>query len=135
MSTTTTPATIYQTTVFANSITSSYAKEQVAFVKGSRTLQRFRLDALDLWWTSESGSPTEISWYLTYDSTGDEIALPAKTSTIVAGQTAGTGGVSETVEKWFVLDSDATLYVWAKFNDGTTPSATGAELRATVTEG
>lgn len=67
--------------------------------------------------SSVSGA-TSIIWWLTRDSTGDKPITPRKTSTINTGQTAGTGGVAETVDAKLLTDATA-IYVWAKTDAGT----------------
>lgn len=108
----------------SGSLSSSYTKHTISFPSG--TAQAY-IDSIDLSWASESAGIATISWYATYDSTGDLIAMPVKASTPVAGQTANTGGVSETVERIISLTSDA-LHFWIKTDS---PTATVALLRVT----
>jgi len=108
----------------------SYDNFVVSFVSGDRIHRKIILDSVDMSWTTELGSPTQVSWYWTYDTTGDEIALPVKTSTIVAGQTAATGGVSETIDRVVYVDNTAgSLTLWIKFADGSTPTGVVSKLR------
>lgn len=60
---------------------------------------------------------TSIVWYVSSDIAGDKPITAVRTTTIVAGQSANVGGVSET----FGPEQHHTgpLYVWAKTNAGT----------------
>jgi len=112
--------------VTSGSLTSSYTKHTITLTGAAAGRSALFLLGLDLSYTSGTSVAT-IDWYVTYDSTGDKIAVRNKQSTVVAGQTSNTGGVQETLET-MLKGLDGNLYVWIKTDS---PTATISQLRAT----
>jgi hypothetical protein len=102
----------------------SYTKHTIPITGG---LAAIYLLGLDLSWHTETGAIATIDWYVTYDSTGDKMAMRNKQSTFINGTTAATGGVQETVET-MLCGLDGNIYVWLKADAN---GATIAQLRVT----
>lgn len=66
-----------------------------------------------------------VTWYISEDAAGDFPITPEKTTTIV-GQSSGEGGVAESINQPWVVNSVAgKLYLWAKLDAGTANTLKG----------
>lgn len=87
------------------------------------------IDSVEIFLTSMASSPTEVTLYLSRDSTGDVAITPGGTTgasqTIGTGVTANTGSVVFQIESDFNFDENVsgstagTLYAAVKLNTGT----------------